>query len=166
GAVGWWIRSPVPGALVTGPIVLALLASAAQVYPFAGQAFEYYSKSIPIPGDVRVGTCDRADPRKILRQVDAERGRSRVWILLAHGSGPFGFDERGLLLTYLDTIGRRLDGFHAPAEDVSPNRAEVSLFDLSDPVRLASSAAERFAIRNDHPPQTWTCYGTMSPGGP
>ncbi len=135
------------------------------VYYGAGQAYEYYSKSIPFSGDVRVATCDRADPRDLLRQVDAERGSSRIWILLAHGSGPFGFDERGMLLNYLGTIGRRLDEFHAPAADLTPNRAEAVLFDLSDPARLAATTAERFPIGNVPPPQTWTCYGTMSPQG-
>ncbi|MEP7012590.1 MAG: glycosyltransferase family 39 protein [Acidobacteriota bacterium] len=135
------------------------------VYYGAGQAYEYYSKSIPWTGDVRVAICDRANPRDLLRQVDAERGRARVWILLAHGSGPFGFDERGMLLNYLGTIGRPLDAFHAPAADLTLNRAEAVLFDLSDPARLASTTAERFPIDRVPPPQTWTCYGTMSPQG-
>lgn len=136
------------------------------VYYATGQAFEYYSKLIPINGDVRVGDCDRTDPREYLRQVDVERGRARVWVLMAHGSGPFGFDERQMLVAYLDSIGRRVDEFHAPPEDSTPNRAAVFLFDLSDTGRLAASSAELFAIQNKYPPQTWTCYGTMSPFGP
>jgi hypothetical protein len=136
------------------------------VYYGGGQAYAYYSKSIPFAGEVRIATCDRADPRDLLRQVDVERGRARVWVLFAHGSGPFGFDERGMLLDYLGTIGRRLDDFHAPAEDASLNRAEAALFDLSDPTRLAAITAERFPIQDVPPPQTWTCYGTMSPQGP
>ena len=136
------------------------------VYYAAGQAFEYYSKLIPINGDVRVGDCNRTDPREYLRQVDVERGRARVWVLMAHGSGPFGFDERQMLIAYLDLIGRRVDEFHAPLEDSTPNRAAVFLFDLSDTGRLAASSVERFAIQNKYPPQTWTCYGTMSPLGP
>jgi hypothetical protein len=247
GGVGLWVRNALLGALVTGLIGLALLASAAHAYPFnarlclfllplfllalvagveilgdllrwqpakyapwvlmpfaawalvrqpppwrpehlrpvlkhvaerrqpgdflwvyygGGQAYSYYSKSVPFAGDVRIATCDRADPRDLLRQVDVERGRARVWILLAHGSGPFGFDERGMLLDYLGTIGRRLDDFHAPAEEGSLNRAEAVLFDLSDSARLAATTAERFPIENVPPPQTWTCYGTMSPRGP
>jgi len=247
GGVGLCVRKPVAGALLIGPIGLALLASAARLYPFnarlclfllpsfllalvvgvenlgdllrwqparyapwvlvpfaawalvrhpppwrpehlrpvlehvaerhrpgdalwvyygEGQAYAYYSKSIPLPADVRVATCDRADPRDLLRQVDVERGRARVWILLAHGSGPFGFDELGMLLAYLETIGRRIEGFHSPAEDETLNRAEADLFDLSDPARLAATTAERFPIKNVPPPQTWTCYGTMSPQGP
>jgi hypothetical protein len=135
------------------------------VYYGAGQAFEYYRKLRPISGDVRVGECNRADPRDYLHQVDVERGRARVWVLLAHGSATFGFDERQLIIAYLETIGRRIDAFHAPLEDNTPNRAAVFLFDLSDPEKLAASSAQRFPIRNNYPAQTWTCYGTMSPHG-
>ena len=135
------------------------------VYYGAGQAYAYYEKSRPWPGDVRIASCDRADPRDLLRQIDVERGRPRVWILMAHGSGPFGFDERGLLLAYLETIGRRLDRFYEPPEDATRNRAEAALFDLSDPVRLAATSAERFPIGTVPPQQSWTCYGTMSPFG-
>lgn len=135
------------------------------VYYGAGQAYAYYSKSRPWPGNLLYSTCDRADPRDLLRQVDAERGRPRVWILMAHASGPFDFDERGMLLGYLETIGRRLDRFHAPVDDTTRNRAEAALFDLSDPVRLAATTAERFPIGAVPPSQSWTCYGTMSPLG-
>jgi len=133
------------------------------IYYGAGQAYAYYSKSMAWPGEVRFATCSRADPRDLLRQVDAERGRARVWILMAHGSGPFGFDERGMLIGYLETIGRRLDRFHAPPHDSTRNRAEAALFDLSDPERLAATTAEGFPIAEVPPPQRWTCYGTMSP---
>jgi hypothetical protein len=85
---------------------------------------------------------------------------------MAHGSGAFRFDERKLLTDYLDTIGIRLDDFHAPAEDNSPRRAEVFLYDLSKVEKLRSSSADRFEIRNPYPPQMWTCYGTMSSLGP
>ncbi|MBK9713111.1 MAG: hypothetical protein IPO81_17635 [Kouleothrix sp.] len=85
---------------------------------------------------------------------------------MAHRSGAFQFDERGLITDYLDTIGRRLDDFHAPEADSASNRAEVLLYDLSNSERLASSSVDRFEVRNDYPPQAWTCYGTMSPLGP
>jgi len=85
---------------------------------------------------------------------------------MAHGSGAFRFDERKLLIDYLDTIGRRIADFHAPRGDFSPNRAEVFLYDLSDVEKLAASSAEHFYVPNTYSPQTWTCYGTMSPLGP
>jgi hypothetical protein len=136
------------------------------VYYGAGQAFGYYSRLFPINGDIRIGDCDRTEPREYLRQIDVERGKRRVWILMSHTSAGFRFDERRLLNSYLDTIGTRLDEFHAPAEDTSPQRAAVFLYDLSKDEKLATTSAERFEFRNDYPPQTWTCYGTMSPLGP
>ncbi len=135
------------------------------VYYGAGQAFEYYKELIPISPDTLIGTCNRADPRDYLHQVDVERGRARVWILMAHGPGPFGFDERKLIISYLDTIGLRTDEYHAPGEDKSSNHAAVYLFDLSIQEKLAASSAQLFPIDNNYPPKTWTCYGTMSPQG-
>ena len=136
------------------------------VYYGAGQAFHYYVRRWPIKGDIRIGDCDRTDPRNYLRQVDVERGRPRVWVLMSHDSGAFRFDERKLLTDYLDTIGRRIGEFHAPAGDNSSGRAAVFLYDLSSLEKLASSSADRFEVRNNYPPQTWTCYGTMSSLGP
>lgn len=141
------------------------LGDAVWVYYGAGQAFQYYVKRIPLEGDIRIGDCNRAEPRAYLRQVDVERGRPRVWVLMAHGAGAFQFDERKLLTDYLDTIGTRLDDFHAPAEDTSPRRAEVFLYDLSKTEKLDASSADRFEIQNPYPSQMWTCYGTMSPLG-
>lgn len=135
------------------------------VYYGAGQAFLYYARLIPLDGDIQIGDCNRTDPRDYLRQVDIERGKPRVWVLMAHRSGAFRFDERRLITSYLDTIGERLDQFHAPEADNSSNRAEVILYDLSNAERLASSSADRFEVQNGYPPQTWTCYGTMSPLG-
>lgn len=135
------------------------------VYYGAGQAFEYYRKLIPISGDIHIGDCNRSDPRAYLHQVDVERGRTRVWILMAHGSGAFGFDERNLIITYLETIGLKIDEIHAPLNDLSAGRAAAYLFDLSDPEKLAVSSAKEFPIQNDFQPQAWTCYGTMSPFG-
>ncbi|HET8671472.1 MAG TPA: hypothetical protein VFM05_12835, partial [Candidatus Saccharimonadales bacterium] len=132
------------------------------VYYGAGQAFLYYTRQWPIEGNVRIGNCDRVDPRNYLRQVDAERGRPRVWVLMAHGSGPFLFDERKSLTDYLDTIGKRIDEFHSPGED----RAEVFLYDLSNIEKLASSSADSFEVPNSNHPMSWSCYGTLSPLGP
>lgn len=142
------------------------MGDAVWVYYGAGQAFQYYIKRIPLAGDIHIGDCNRVDPREYLHQVDVVRGRPRVWVLMAHGSGAFRFDERKLLTDYLETIGTRLDDFHAPAEDNSPRRAEVILYDLSRGDKLAVSSADRFEIRNPYPSRMWTCYGTMSPLGP
>jgi len=129
------------------------------VYYGAGQAFEYYRKLIPIDGDVHVGGCSRKDPRDLLRELDAGRGHARMWILMSHDYG----SERRLIVKYLGKIGTRLDGFHAPASDVSPDRAEAILYDLSIDTKLRSTTAERFTIPPGYPAAPRSCYGTMSP---
>jgi hypothetical protein len=136
------------------------------VYYGAAQAFKYYAHLIPIQGDVDIGDCNQTDSREYLRQVDLERGKPRVWVLMAHNSPGFRFDERQLLTSYLDTIGQRLDEFHAPPEDTSPARAAVLLYDLSIDQKLMAASAETFNFHNGFPPWPWTCYGTMSPLGP
>ncbi len=85
------------------------------VYCGAGQAFLYYDRLLPFTSEFRIGECNRADPREYLRQVDSERGRSRVWVLMAHDSGKFRFDERQLLVDDRDAIGRRPDERFAAA---------------------------------------------------
>jgi hypothetical protein len=129
------------------------------VYYGAGQAFEYYNRMIGIGGDVRVGECNRSDPREYLRQVDSERGRPRVWVLFSHSF----FAEGRLLVEYLDTLGRRLDQFRAPADDASSTAGFVLLYDLSDPQKLAATSSEQFPVNESSISLDWSCYGTMSP---
>ena len=129
------------------------------VYYGAGQAFAYYNRMLGIAGDVRIGECNRANPREYLRDVDSVRGRPRAWILFSHSY----LGERRLLVEYLDAIGRRLDEFRAPADDTSTLAGQVFLYDLSSPQTLAVTSAERFPIGVGPRSVDWTCYGTMSP---
>ena len=110
-------------------------------------------------GDVQVGDCTRDNPREYLREVDRQRGRGRVWILVTHsmlGEGP-------LIVEYLDSLGRRLDEFRATADDNSTTAAFVLLYDLSDPRKLATTSPEEFPVSARSRSVDWTCYGTMSP---
>ena len=132
------------------------------VYYGAGQAFEYYQRVIPMGDDVQVGDCDRQNPRAYLHQVDVERGRPRVWFVIAHFAPQFRFDERGLVLTYLDAIGKRLDEFRAP-DDRSPGVAAAYLYDLSAAATVPQVNANTFPIIGKFTPARWSCYGTASP---
>lgn len=136
------------------------------VYYGAGQAFQYYRNIIPIKGTVYMGECNRAEPRAYLHQLDIVKGDARTWILFAHGSGRFRFNERGLITDYLNTIGTQLDHFHAPMQDVSTDRAEVFLYDLSNLKKLETSSPDQFEIENPYPSVLWSCYSTMSPFTP
>jgi hypothetical protein len=132
------------------------------VYYGAGQAFEYYKRLIPIGGDVLLGDCNDENPRGYLRQVDVERGRRRVWFLFAHYTPRPPFNERQLLLAYLDAIGTRLDAFRAPPDDNRATAAVVFLYDLSETHKLARAEADTFPISTNYLPEEWRCYGTSS----
>jgi hypothetical protein len=131
------------------------------IYYGAGPAFDYYRRRIPIHAESTVGDCDRVDPRHYLQQIDAERGRRRVWVVAAHGGGPFHYDERGLLTRYLDAIGERLDHFK-PVDDNEASSAELSLYDLSSSTKLAAATAATFPVVGQVAPMAWTCYGVMT----
>lgn len=56
-----------------------------------------------------VGTCARTEPVRYLGDLAQLRGRPRVWVLFVDGTGVGGYNERTLMLRFLDHIGRRLD---------------------------------------------------------
>jgi hypothetical protein len=128
------------------------------VYYGAGQAYEYYARRFPIPASAMLGTCDRTDPRANLRQVDAARGRDRVWIVLTH----IDRGERRALLGYLDTIGTRLDTYSLDVRKEALTASSVSLYRLSDPDRLRRASAADAEVPPIPDPSPWSCYGPMS----
>jgi hypothetical protein len=132
----------------------------------AGQAYLYYSSVIPLPQADLIGMCHRGVPRHYLKELDGFRGRQRLWVVLSHGSGDYGYDERLLITRYLDRIGRRRDS--VPSQPVRPMdvSSRVLLYDLSDSSRLELSVATSFPSGSLPPPRLWSCYGTMSPLGP
>jgi hypothetical protein len=131
------------------------------VYYGAGQGFALYRRRVTLTADVTFGDCDRIDPRHYLAQIDVERGRSRVWVVAAHGSAAFRYDERGLLIRYLDTIGQRRDYF-TPPNDSAAGPAAVWLYDLSSASKLNAASADRFPVAGQFTPIGWNCYGVMT----
>jgi Dolichyl-phosphate-mannose-protein mannosyltransferase len=65
------------------------------------------------PPELVVGT-DRGSAGRDLTDLDALRGRDRVWILISHADSPNGLDEQQLFKAYADKIGRRLDSHEEP----------------------------------------------------
>jgi len=113
------------------------------VYVYYGSepAFRYYAPGLGFTrADYVVGRCARTDPRRYLAELDRLRGRRRVWIVLTHDDL---FNEKQVIFGYLDRIGRRVDA------DPIPARSDVltALYDLSDPLRLASVAADTYPVR-------------------
>jgi hypothetical protein len=113
-------------------------------------AVHHYGPEFGLPLDsVDLGNC-YADLRDLLRELDAYRGRPRVWFV---GTFERGRGERQAMLDYLDAIGVR----KAALEGLPTNRPGATargtrlvgrarnfayLYDLSDPQRLASITAE------------------------
>lgn len=80
------------------------------VYYNARPQFMYYGERYGWTGDAVVtGTCARLRPARYVDDVARLQGRPRVWLLFVDGKGVDSFDEKGLILSYLDHVGRRLD---------------------------------------------------------
>lgn len=95
------------------------------VYYGAARAFEYYAARDGIPASAyRVGRCERENWRRYLDEVDALRGRSRVWLVLSHPFLKGGIREDSLFVDYFSTVGRRLDS-------VGATGAKLQLYDMS-----------------------------------
>ncbi len=114
------------------------------VFPYEIQAVERYGSEYGLaPGDYQVGACSREDRRVFLRDVDRYRGRQRVWLL--DGSVPGLSPARRSVETYLSTIGVRKESIAVPSV-VPLDPVGASLYDLSDPARLAAASAETFPL--------------------
>ena len=82
----------------------------AYVYYGAEKAFLYYARRFGIAsGDYVLGRCAREDPRVYLRELDAFRGRPRVWLVVTHAVPA----ETTAIRSYLDRIGTRRTSFEA-----------------------------------------------------
>lgn len=71
-----------------------------------------------------LGACSRRRPVDYLDQLDALRGRQRVWVLFANEAGIVGFPEQLMMTDYLEHVGTRLD-------DRVATGASLYLFELS-----------------------------------
>ena len=98
-------------------------------------------------------TLDHRLVRDYLRELDGYRGR-RVWFLAAFATR---WGERPAMRAYLDAIGVRKDTIEGPPTDrtgaiTTPLPGQVRppagayLYDLTDPVRLALTTAERMIL--------------------
>jgi hypothetical protein len=102
------------------------------VYYSAVPAFTYYSDTT---GIVR-GGCHRSDWRRYLDELDAFRGKPRVWLVVAHAFDGNGVREDSLLVRYLDTTGRVYLTLEARS-------AFAVLYDLRDAKPVVGFAAPR-----------------------
>jgi hypothetical protein len=91
------------------------------VYYGAIPTFAYYGDTTGITR----GGCHRDDWRAYLSELDAFRGKPRVWLVVAHAFDRNGVQEDSLLVRYLDATGR---GYLT----IKANDAFAKLYDLSD----------------------------------
>jgi hypothetical protein len=116
------------------------------VYYGAWQAMRHYGPRAGLTGLTTMwGRCHGGAPRAYFRELDALRGRPRVWVFITHAEPRF--EERDAILGYLDAIGVRRESRSIPDPyQRSVASADAHLYDLSDPVRLMATDAERASL--------------------
>jgi len=120
------------------------------VYYGAAPAFRFYGPRVGLAsGDATIGGCHRGDPRGYLRELDAFRGRPRVWVFRTHVSSALA--EGALLDGYLARMGIQKEILRA-------DDAEAALWDLSRADALPADAAET------QPLPAWDATAVSRPG--
>jgi hypothetical protein len=112
-----------------------------ELYAYYGAryAMEFYGPRLGYRDWIK-GNCYRGAPRAYLQELDALRGRPRVWVLFTHAYDPY--PEPRTMRSYLEAIGTEIDRVEDPFGTVGPLAAEAYLYDLSDPTRLARTTAD------------------------
>jgi hypothetical protein len=151
-AVLWWpvdalIQWPPPYDLEHHRAMLGYLQAhrqpgdAIHVFPLTRIGVLYYGSQYGLtPAEWTTSVCDRIDTRAYLRDVDRYRGRRRVWLMWSTAR-PFRV-ARVAMEQYLSTIGTKRKSLDLMSR--TQGLVSVALYDLSDPVRLASANAESF----------------------
>ena len=122
------------------------------LYYGAALALRFYAPDLP-----RVGGADhRGDGRGYFREIDALRGRPRVWFFHTHGYPC----EPEAIRSYFEAIGTELDRIEDPYGLRGQRETAAYLYDLSDPARLASADAET----HSHPIARGTGWRTQGCG--
>jgi hypothetical protein len=80
------------------------------VYYDLKAALRYYAPRYGFqPGEVGIGTCSRMNPVEYLNELATLPRDRRIWFLFSDGKAAFGYDEKRLMLSYLEHFGRRMD---------------------------------------------------------
>ncbi|HEX8904863.1 MAG TPA: glycosyltransferase family 39 protein, partial [Longimicrobiaceae bacterium] len=109
------------------------------VYYNGKAVFAYYAPRYGWTGRNTVtGACSRTHPAGYLPDLARLRGRPRVWVLFVGGKAVDGYDERGLMLAFLDHLGRRMDdrvavGASLYLYDLRPEMARPGQFTAAIP---------------------------------
>lgn len=116
--------------------------------------------------DVGVGRCHRPELQRYFSELDAFRGRPRVWLVMSHTSPP-QLGEREMLRAYLSTIGTVRDSIVTPLARGPLPSSSAYLYDLSDAATLARASARDFAVLlQSSPPPGLAAAALHCAGGP
>lgn len=112
------------------------------LYVYCGGAFaiEFYGPRVGLSDWVQ-GVC-QDDPRALLRELDAFRGRSRLWLFFTQSHG----DDSVVMRSYLRTIGRERAAIPDPAGNRGEEETAAYLYDLSDSALLNATTADAFPL--------------------
>ncbi len=108
------------------------------VYYNGRQSFQYHGPRYGWTGaNSVVGACSRYDVRGYMADLARHRGRERMWVLFVDGKGVGGYDEKKLMVDFLDHVGRRLDArvsigaalylYDLREEHTKPGRFEIQV---------------------------------------
>ena len=166
-----WLATVV-AVLVAGPLALIVLLAARPPYPTqesrpvlqalarrrepsdvmyvycnGRHAIEFYGVRAGLSGWIQGGCHD--DPIAYLRELDAYRGKPRLWFFFTQSHG----QETTLIRSYLRTIGRELAAIPDPTRSSGEQETASYLFDLSDPNLLGQATAESFLLSSGSLPK-------------
>lgn len=104
------------------------------VYYDGRAQFDYYAPRYGFPeAAITRGVCARFDVGGYITDIAMQAGTPRLWVLfVGDGKGAHGYDEKALMLTALERLGRRLD-------DQVAIGTSVYLYDLTSADVSASS---------------------------
>jgi hypothetical protein len=102
------------------------------VYYGSQNSFEYYSKNYGFKKDDYLIETDSAnDWERYVKDIEAVKGRKRVWILFSHICDWEGVDEEKFFLFNFDRIGTKMDQLVSAG-------SKVYLYDLSPSAELSA----------------------------
>jgi len=116
------------------------------VYVFHGarHAMHFYGPALEIdPDDWTEGGIHYGDNRAYLREIDALRGKSRVWFVYTQ---MLRYKAPRDIVAYLNRIGVQRELLVDPYGQKGQSESAAYLFDLSDKERLARDTAESFSL--------------------
>ena len=106
-------------------------ADASYIYYGAAPAYQFYDAREALPARATMGGCHRGDANAYLTELDAFRGRPRVWLLFAHDLPRLR--EREMMLAHLESLGSARDSMVSYGRDTDGKTTYVRLYlyDLS-----------------------------------